>query len=73
MKKSKDLVIVYEADNELEAQVIKSLLEGYDIPCFLRSNVGPSPFGITMDKVKVMVPASTAEAASALIEEKEDV
>jgi hypothetical protein len=70
LSKHKELVEVYHARNEMEAQVIKSLLESFDIPCFLKSNAAPSVHMFTMDgmgEVRVMVMASLAEAAKELI------
>jgi hypothetical protein len=54
----------------MEAQVIKSLLEGFEIPCFLKSNAAPSVHIFTMDgmgEVKVMVLDSMADKARELI------
>ena len=70
MSKSKELVEVYQAANELEAQVIKGLLESYGIPCLLKSNAAPSVHMFTVDgmgEVKVMVWESTVEKARMLI------
>jgi hypothetical protein len=64
------MVEVYHARNGMEAQVIKSLLESYDIPCFLKSNAAPSVHTFTMDgmgEVKIMVLESLAEQAKELI------
>jgi hypothetical protein len=54
----------------MEAQVIKSLLESFNIPCFLKSNAAPSVHTFTMDgmgEVKIMVLESLAEKARELI------
>jgi hypothetical protein len=64
------MVEVYKAPNEMEAQVIKSLLESYDIPCFLKSHASPSVHLFTVDgmgEFKVMVLESMAEEAKKLI------
>jgi hypothetical protein len=64
------MVEVYQARNEMEAQVIKSLLESYDIPCFMKSNAAPSVHTFTMDgmgEVRVMVLESMADKARELI------
>jgi hypothetical protein len=64
------MVEVYHARNVMEAQVIKSLLESYDIPCLLKSNAAPSVHMFTMDgmaEVRVMVLDSMAEEARELI------
>jgi hypothetical protein len=70
LKNSEKLVEVYKAHSEMEAQIIKSLLESYDIPCFLKSNAAPSVHVFTingMGEVKVMVMDSKADMASELI------
>jgi hypothetical protein len=70
LSKAEKLVEVYHARNEMEAQVIKSLLESFDIPCFFKSNAAPSVHLFTLDgmaEVRVMVMASEADAARKLI------
>jgi len=70
LSRNEGLVEVYRAGNEMEAQVIKSLLEGFDIPCIFKSNAAPSVHQFTMDgmaEVIIMVPASLADAAKELI------
>jgi len=70
LSKSEKLVEVYKANSEMEAQVIKSLLESYDIPCFLKSNAAPSVHVFTIDgmgEVKIMVLESMADSARELI------
>ncbi len=76
MNKSGKLVEVYKARTEMEAQVIKGLLESFDIPCVLRANAAPSVHMFTLDglaEVKVMVLDSMAEEAKGLIVSKNDV
>jgi len=51
------LIEVYKAAGELEAQVIKGLLESYGIPCFLKSHAAPSVHMFAVDglgEVKIM-------------------
>ena len=70
MSKSEKLVEVYKAAGELEAQVIKGLLECNGIPCLLKSHAAPSVHMFAVDglgEVKVMVRASMAEKAKELI------
>lgn len=70
MSKNEKLVEVYKASHEMEAQVIKSLLESYDIPCFLKSNAAPSVHLFTVDgmaEVRVLVLDSMADRARELI------
>jgi hypothetical protein len=52
------------------AQVIKGLLESFNIPCVLKSNAAPSVHMFTMNglaEVKVMVLDSMADEARELI------
>ncbi|MDD4874076.1 MAG: DUF2007 domain-containing protein [Dehalococcoidales bacterium] len=61
---------VYKAIGELEAQIIKSLLDSYGIPSMLQSNAASSVHSFVFDsmgEVKVMVPDMFAEEAKALI------
>ena len=70
MKNKGKMVEVYKAPNEMEAQVIRGLLESYGIPCFLKSNAAPSVHLFTvngMGEVKIMVLESMAEDARNLI------
>ena len=70
MNKKEKLVEVYRSAGEMEAQVIKSLLESNDIPSLLQSNASPSVHVFTVDgmgEVKVMVWESMVERAKELI------
>ncbi len=70
MSKEEKLVEVYKANSEMEAQVIKSLLESYEIPCVLKSNAAPSVHMFTIDgmgEFRVMVWDSMADRARELI------
>ena len=65
------MVEVYKTSGEMEAQVIKGLLESYGIPCFLKSNAAPSVHMFTVDgmgEVRVMVWEHMADKARELIE-----
>jgi hypothetical protein len=75
LNSNEKMVQVYDAQNAMEAQVIKSLLESFNIPCFLKSNAAPSVHVLTMDgmgEVKIMVLESMAEKARELIRSKKD-
>ena len=70
MSNSDKMVEIYKAPNEMEAQVIKGLLESYDIPCFLKSHAAPSVHMFTVDgmaEFRVMVMESLADKARELI------
>jgi hypothetical protein len=70
LNKGEKLVEVYKAAGELEAQVIKGLLESNGICCLLKSHAAPSVHMFAIDglgEVKIMVSASMAEEAKELI------
>jgi hypothetical protein len=70
------MVEVYKATNEMEAQVIKGLLESYNIPCLLRSHAAPSVHMFAVDgmgEVRVMVLDAMAAEARKLIKGDKDV
>jgi hypothetical protein len=70
LNKGEKLVEVYQSASELEAQVIKGLLESYGIPCFLKSNAAPSVHMFAVDgmgEVRIMVWDSMLERARELI------
>ena len=65
------MVEVYRAAGELEAQVIKGLLESNGIPCLLKSNAAFSAHMFVVDgmgEVRIMVWEEVAEEAKRLIE-----
>ena len=64
------MIEVYKAKGELEAQLIKGMLDSYGIPCILRSNAAGSVHSFVFDgmgEVRVMVPESYAEEAETVI------
>lgn len=70
MSGSEELVEVYKATGEAEAQIIRGLLEDNGIPCLLKSQAALSVHVFTVDgmgEVKVMVWKSMAEKAKELI------
>jgi len=67
---SEKFVDVYRASGEMEANVIKGLLESNGIPCILRSDAAFSVHAFTVDgmgEVAVAVLESMAEEAQKLI------
>ncbi len=65
------MIEVYKAKGELEAQVIKGLLDSYGIPCLLQSHASSSvhTFAINgLGEVRIMVPDSQAEEARRIID-----
>ncbi|MBN1643635.1 MAG: DUF2007 domain-containing protein [Dehalococcoidales bacterium] len=70
MSQSKELVAVYIARGETEAQVIKGLLESNGISCLLKPSSSPSVYVFTVDglgEVKIMVREEDAGEARELI------
>lgn len=73
--KDREMVEVYRATGEAEAQVIKGLLEAHGITCLLKSNAAPSVHAFAVDgmgEVKVMVWESVAGKARGIIRGKGD-
>ena len=72
MNKKEGMTEVYRATSEIEAQVIKGLLESNGIPCLLKSHAAHSVHMFVVDgmgEVRVMVWESMAEKARELIGE----
>lgn len=70
------MVEIYRAAGEIEAQVIRGLLESNGIPCLLKSNAAFSAHMFAIDgmgEVKVIVLESIANKAKRLIEGKDYV
>jgi len=64
------MIEVYRAAGEMEALIIKGLLESNGIPCFLKSDAAPSVHVLTVDgmgEVQIMVWESMIERARKLI------
>gem|GEM_PF-1110767 len=64
------MVEVYRAAGEMEAHLIKGMLESDGIPCLLKSNAAPSAHMFTVDgmgEVEVMVWEEAAGKARELI------
>ena len=73
MAKSEKLVEVYRAA-EMEAEVIRGMLECIGIPALLKYEAAGRIYGVTVDglgEVRVLVPESKAqEARDAIVAEK---
>lgn len=66
------LIEVYRATGELEANVIKGLLDSQGIPSFLRGNAAHSVHLFTVDgmgEIKIMVNEQDAARARELIDD----
>ena len=74
MAKSKGFVVVYKAQGELEANVIKSHLECEGIPVMLQYESAGRVFGLTVNglgEVKILVPEELVEEARQIIKPRE--
>jgi hypothetical protein len=74
LSNSEELVEVYRASGELEAQVIRSLLEYHGIPCLLKGEAARNIYGLTVDgiaEVRIMVWERMADEARSLIKGRE--
>jgi len=70
LRNKEQMVEVYRASGDTQAQVIKGLLESYGVPCLLRSDAAHSVHVLTVDgmgEVKIMVWESMSEKAKRLI------
>jgi hypothetical protein len=70
---SEELVEVYRANGEMEAQVIRSLLEYHGIPCLLKGDAARNIYGLTVDgiaEVRIMVWERMADESTSLIKGK---
>ena len=75
MNNEPKLVEVYSANGDLEAQIIKGLLESHDITCLLQPYAVSSLQNILvpgMGGVRVLVPVEEAEKANSLIKAEGD-
>jgi hypothetical protein len=75
LSKGGELVEVYRANGEMEAQVIRSLLEYHGIPCLLKGEAARNIYGLTVDgiaEVRIMVWERMADRARALIKGREE-
>ena len=75
MQNKEKMVEVYRAAGEMEAQVIKGLLESYGIPCLMKSSAAPSVHTFAVDgmgEVRIMVLESMAEKAKILVQGEDD-
>jgi hypothetical protein len=73
LSSSEKLVEVYRANGEMEAQVIRSLLEYHGIPCLLKGEAARNIYGLTVDgiaEVRIMVRERMADKARSLIKER---
>jgi hypothetical protein len=74
MQKGFQLVTVYKADNQVEAELIKNRLEASGIPCLLKYESLGQIYGLTVDglaEVEIQVPDKYKQEAIELIKPPE--
>jgi hypothetical protein len=75
-KENETLVKVYTAHGEMEAQVIRGLLESFGIRSLMQGNAALSMQPFVMDgmgEIKIMVTETQADEARKIIEANADV
>jgi hypothetical protein len=76
MEKQDKLITVYKAANQIEAELIKGLLESEDIPALLKYESLGQVYGLTVDglgQVDVQVPVKYSKDAEDLINCMQDI
>lgn len=72
----KDLKELMVSDGMVEAEIVKTKLDSFEIPCMLKFESAGRLMGITMDglgKVQVMVPVEYLERAKEIINAETDM
>jgi hypothetical protein len=72
---TKELIELLVVDGMMEAEIIKSKLENFEIPCMLKFEAVGRLLGISsngLGKVQVMVPADYLEKAKEILNTKTD-
>ena len=75
MENETQLIELMVTDGLMEAEIIKSKLENFEIPCMLRFEAVGRLLGITSDglgKVQVMVPPDYLEKAKEILNTETD-
>jgi len=75
MENETELIELRVVDGMMEAEIIKSKLENFEIPCMLKFEAVGRLLGITSDglgKVQVMVPPDYLEKAKEILDTETD-
>ena len=75
MENETELIELIVVDGMMEAEIIKSKLENFEIPCMLKFEAVGRLLGITSDglgKVQVMVPPDYLEKAKEIMDTETD-
>jgi hypothetical protein len=64
-------VVIHRCYSDAEAEMVRSLLESYGIPCNLQSDITHVAYPFTVDglgEVRILVPAPAADEARSILE-----
>ena len=67
-----DLVVVFRTPSQIEADVVRGLLETHGIPAMISADMSRTPFPLSVSELRVAVNAENAEQAERLIESHRD-
>ena len=75
MENETELIALMVVDGLMEAEIIKSKLDNFEIPCMLKFEAVGRLLGITSDglgKVQIMIPPSYLEKAKEILDAETD-
>ena len=68
----RDLVVVFRTPSQIEADVVRGLLESHGIPAMISADISRTPFPLSVGELRVSVNAENAAQAERLIESHRD-
>ena len=68
----RDLVVVFRTPSQIEADVVRGLLESHGIPAMISADISRTPFPLSVGEMRVAVNAENAAQAERLIESHRD-
>jgi ribonuclease-3 len=63
-----DLVVIFRTPSQIEADVVRGLLETHGIAAMISSDMSRTPFPLSVNELRVMVQEDDAERATAVID-----
>lgn len=67
-----DLVVVFRTPSQTEAEVVRGLLESHGISAIIGTDLSRTAFPLTLNELRIAVPAGDGDAAMRLIESHRD-
>ena len=67
-----DLTVVFRTRSQIEADVVRGLLESHGVDAMISSDLSPTPFPTSVSEIRVQVAADDAEYAERIIESHRD-